>query len=159
VVTRSAHAPAVEAAVRRDSDAPIFYAQTELDSVRHAAGERCDHEMAGARDRKWFAFCGIGNPAGFLSDLGAWGFRVVGQRTFPDHHRYTQAEADELAAAARDAGADGLLCTEKDRFNLGAVRGLAIEAAYCRISLKVARTDEFWAQLMAAAGRRSSQKR
>lgn len=34
VITRSDHAPAVEAVIRRDSDAPIFYAAPHLESVR-----------------------------------------------------------------------------------------------------------------------------
>ena len=33
VITRSTHAPAIEAAIRRDSAAPIFYARPKLDSI------------------------------------------------------------------------------------------------------------------------------
>jgi tetraacyldisaccharide 4'-kinase len=153
VITRSTHAPGVEATVRRDSPAPIFYAQAALDSVRQAAGEERDAELAAARDRKWFAFCGIGNPAAFMSNLRAWGIPVVGQRFFRDHHRYTQAEVDELARAARAASANGLICTEKDRFNLAAVKASGVEAAYCRISFHLDRPEEFWAAVMAAAAR------
>ena len=160
LVTRSAHAPAIEAAVGRDVDAPIFYAQTALSSVRAALGEHRDRELPmRPQDKRWFAFCGVGNPTGFLTDLRAWGFNVVAQQFFRDHHRYTQADANQLAASARAAGAEGLLCTEKDRFNLGGIRLTALDVAYCRISLQVVRADEFWAALMAVATRERPQGR
>ena len=47
---------------------------------------------SGWRGAKYFAFCGIGNPAAFFDDLRDWGFSVVGQRSFADHHRYSAAE-------------------------------------------------------------------
>jgi tetraacyldisaccharide 4'-kinase len=153
VITRSAQALAVEATVRRESAVPIFYARAALDSIRHADSEQRDSEFAGVREKKWFAFSGVGNPAAFLADLRAWGISTVGQRFFRDHHRYTQAEMDALANAARAAGAAGLICTEKDRFNLAAVTAFAVQTAYCRISLRVDRADEFWATVQAAAVR------
>lgn len=147
VITRSSRAPAVEAAVRRETNAPIFYARPWLDSVRSAAGPGTDTDIKEARRRKWFAFCGIGNPAAFVSDLREWGFQICGPRFFRDHHRYAQKELDALGRQARGAGADGLLCTEKDRFNLGAVKSLPIETAYCRISLQVDRAKELWSEI------------
>ena len=59
VITRSHHAPAVEAAIRRDSDAPIFYARAELDAV--LAPFHPGLSQRDARERRLFAFCGIGN--------------------------------------------------------------------------------------------------
>ena len=88
VVTRSSHSPAVEAAVQRETNAPIFYAQAELDSVYSPSSAPLEgHE---AREQDLFAFCGIGNPAAFVADLRGWGFRIVGHKFFPDHHRYTR---------------------------------------------------------------------
>jgi tetraacyldisaccharide 4'-kinase len=158
VITRSGYAPAVEAAVKRDSGAPIFYAQATLDSIRSAASADRDTELARPREKKWFAFCGIGNPGAFVADLRAWDISVVGQRFFRDHHRYTQAEMDEVANAARAAGADGLICTEKDRFNLAGVITFPVNVAYCRISLNVGRGDEFWAAVLAAVERNEPRK-
>jgi len=157
VITRASHSPAIEAAVRRHSAAPIFYAQTSLDSVCSLAPESDSLEpyaapsaarpaaLASPDQKKWFAFCGIGNPAAFIADLRAWGILVVGQRFFHDHHRYTQSEFDDLAKAAYAARADALICTEKDRFNLSAVKSLPLQTAYCRISLHIERANEFWA--------------
>ena len=156
VITRSEHAPAVEAAIRRDSDAPIFYARTQLDSIRTRKNNFSTEPASGAQSKKLFAFCGIGNPAAFLEDLREWRFEVVGHRFFPDHHRYTQREADALVTEARTAGADGLICTEKDVFNFFGVRWKDTELFYCRISLRIEREDEFWSAVMSAAERRKS---
>ena len=67
---------------------------------------------------KFFAFCGIGNPAAFFDDLLRWGFHVIGRRAFRDHHRYSPAETERLERDALVAGADAMICTEKDVFNL-----------------------------------------
>lgn len=146
VITRSSRAPAVEAAVRRETDAPVFYARPWLDSVRLVT-EDAEVEIKDARRRKWFAFCGIGNSAAFVSDLREWGFQVCGPRFFRDHHRYTQSEMDEIARQARAAGADGLLCTEKDRYNMELVQCLSPGTAYCRISMQLDKPKEFWSEV------------
>jgi len=68
-----------------------------------------------------FAFAGIGNPDAFFANLKRWNVRVVGRRTFRDHHCYTNREIEGLSAAARRAGARALMTTEKDAQNIGSV--------------------------------------
>ena len=146
VITRSSRAPAVEAAIRRETDTPIFYARPWLDSVRLASNDT-EIEIKGARQRKWFAFCGIGNPSAFVSDLREWDFQICGPRFFRDHHRYTQQELDDIAKQARAAGADGLVCTEKDRFNLPKMQSPPMDIAYCQISMQFDKAEEFWREI------------
>jgi tetraacyldisaccharide 4'-kinase len=64
------------------------------------------------------AFCGLANPLAFFGTLGSAGVRIVLQRTFPDHHRYTDDELRTLAREAHRAGAQALVTTEKDCANL-----------------------------------------
>ena len=66
-----------------------------------------------------FAFCGIANPERFFSLLGSIGAQIAGQRTFPDHHPYTDDEIAALTTAAKALGAE-LVTTEKDFVRLGA---------------------------------------
>ena len=105
---------------------------------------------------RFFAFCGIGNPESFLADLHDWGFRVVGHQFFA----ITIATSSTIWnrwAAAHAAGADGLICTEKDVFNLAGVKWRAADIWYCRIGLRIGREDEFWAAIKTAiASRRNS---
>jgi len=149
VITRSDHAPAVEAIVRRDSDAPIFYAAPHLESVRLFRGEYPGEERTDAHSRSFFAFSGIGNPAVFPVDLREWGLDPVGYKIFPDHHRYTQQDGNTITAEARAAGADALMCTEKDIFNLAGVSLEGIDLYYCRIHFHIAREREFWRHVLA----------
>jgi tetraacyldisaccharide 4'-kinase len=144
VITRSDHAPAIEALVRRDSDAPIFYAAPHLESVRVFRGEYPGEERTDAHSHKFFAFSGIGNPAVFPVDLREWGLDPVGYQVFPDHHKYSANDMREIAAEAAAAGADALMCTEKDIFNLAGVQFPAIDLYYCRIVLHIGNETEFW---------------
>ncbi len=151
VITRSDRTPAVEAAVRRDSDAPIFYARIQFDSIRVLRGEHSGTQEANPRGRKWFAFCGIGNPSAFLADLRDAGFQIAGHRFFSDHHRYSQQDAQSIEEAARQAGADAIICTEKDVFNLAGVNWQPRNVCYCRISMRIDREEAFWRAVMRTA--------
>jgi len=153
VVTRSSHSPAVESAVHRETNAPVFYAQAELDSVYSPSSAPV--ESHDAREQDLFAFCGIGNPSAFVADLRSWGFQIVGHKFFPDHHRYSPADVREIEAEARAAGASGLICTEKDRFNFPC-SSAAMDLWVCAISLRVDREQDFWRTMMAAIDSRKS---
>ena len=159
VITRSDHAPAIEAAVRRDSDAPIFYARAHLESIRAYSGEYPGTESAEAYSRKLFAFGGIGNPAGFRADLREWGLDTVGYKVLPDHHRYTAQDVKAIEAETRAAGANGIICTEKDIFNLSGISQWELDLYYCRISLHIARELEFWQNVLAIAESRIRSRR
>jgi tetraacyldisaccharide 4'-kinase len=105
------------------------------------------------RQYKFFAFCGIGNPAAFFADLKSWDFSFVGQRSFADHHRYSSAEVQELRAAAAAAGANALICTEKDMFNLPTSLASTLPIYACRIRLALNDENAFWAAVRASVGR------
>ncbi|HXW62766.1 MAG TPA: tetraacyldisaccharide 4'-kinase [Candidatus Acidoferrales bacterium] len=148
VITRSSHAPELEAVIRRESTSPIFYARTHLDSVCVWSGKYPGVEDRHARPRHFFVFCGIGNPTAFLADLKSAGFDVVGQRFFRDHHRYDERDVRRLEAAAGPAGAEALLCTEKDVFNLAGIVWQGIPIYYLRSSLQVQEADQLWQAIM-----------
>jgi tetraacyldisaccharide 4'-kinase len=156
VITRGRHCPGLEAAIRRDSSAPIFYARTQLDSIskKHGVLNASD---AGLEGKKVFAFCGIGNPAAFVSDLREWGFQVVGHKFFRDHHRYTQQNVCQMEDEAGKSGAEALICTEKDLFNLDDVQCKAFDVVSCRISMRVDREEEFWREILSRAESRQRQ--
>ncbi len=66
------------------------------------------------RETTVFAFCGIGNPDGFRRTLESCGTRIAAFQTYPDHHRFTDADMRELVRAAEHAGAEIIVCTVKD---------------------------------------------
>ncbi len=152
VITRSRHAPAVEAAIRRESRAPIFYARVRLDSVMPWPPRNAEREILHVKERKLFAFCGIGNPLAFVANLREWGFQIVAERFFPDHHRYTLEDVQVIESEARRAGAEALICTEKDTFNMANAPFQSFDAFYCRIYLQLDHAEEFWQAILSAIG-------
>jgi tetraacyldisaccharide 4'-kinase len=144
VITRSTHAPAIESAIRRDSAAPIFYARPKLDAIRSLTDGRLGGAVTAEALPKLFAFCGIGNPVAFLDNVRSWGLDIVGHKFFPDHHRYTEHDDQEILRLASEAGAGGLICTEKDLYNLRANSKEKLPTFYCSISMQIDNSDEFW---------------
>jgi tetraacyldisaccharide 4'-kinase len=65
------------------------------------------------------AFCGIARPEQFFAGLQASGLTLASRVAFPDHHHYTASDLDRVQAAARAAGAEAIITTEKDRVRLG----------------------------------------
>jgi tetraacyldisaccharide 4'-kinase len=153
VITRSVQesSAAIETVVRRYAAAPIFYASTRLKGVLRIPRLDVPLPEEDWRKARFFAFCGIGNPAAFFGDLRQWGFQVAGERSFADHHSYSQAEAAALEQAASSCGADALLCTEKDVWNLRNVRFRALPVYGARISFELPAT--FWGELDRAVRR------
>lgn len=61
-----------------------------------------------------FAFAGLADNEQFFDSLRANGLKLVGTRGFSDHHRYTVADVTSIKEAARAAGAEVIVTTEKD---------------------------------------------
>ena len=98
---------------------PVFYGRLEPDrAVVNAIGQR-----------KVLAFAGIADPAKFFATLTAAGIQIASQASFPDHHRFTAADALDLVGKAH---ADNLmlLTTEKDLVRLTGEPELAELAAH-----------------------------
>jgi tetraacyldisaccharide 4'-kinase len=155
IVTRSARTPAIETIVQRITHVPIFHAITKLlDVVKVPAksGEPSE-PLAAWRAKKAFAFCGIGNPQAFFDDLSRWGGSVSGHSSFPDHHTYNQRDIEKLQARARDSGAEIMLCTEKDIFNLRNVQLPSVPVYCARISMEISEPDKLWRAILETAER------
>lgn len=71
------------------------------------------------RSARAYAFCGIGDPEGFLRSLADAGIPAADHLFFGDHHAYTERDLDEVLARARAAEASVLITTEKDAVRLG----------------------------------------
>jgi tetraacyldisaccharide 4'-kinase len=153
IITRTSRAAALETIVRRFTKAPIFYGQTRLDGVLRVPLMTEALPESERRQYKFFAFCGIGNPAGFFDDLKSWDFSVVGQRSFPDHHRYSVSEIQDLETEAASAGVNALICTEKDVFNLPTSLAPTLPIYTCRIHLALNDENAFWMAVHATIGR------
>jgi tetraacyldisaccharide 4'-kinase len=155
VINRTETSPAIEAVIRRYSQAPIFYSQPKIESIRIVENDQLSKQTFDLRAAKSFVFCGIGNPQGFMATLREAGAQLVGNQFLPDHHRYTERDAARIQSEAAAAGAAILVCTEKDFYNLnGSFRG-DLPVVCVTISLSIQREDEFWHQIDSIARARN----
>jgi tetraacyldisaccharide 4'-kinase len=155
VINRTAVSPAIETVIRRHSQVPIFYAQPKIASIRAVETGQLSKQTFDLAGQKVFAFCGIGNPQGFLATLRDTAAQVVGSKFFSDHHRYTERDAARIQSEALASGASVLVCTEKDFYNLNGSFGGTLPVVCIMISLNIQREDELWHQINAIVKRRN----
>ena len=100
---------------------PTRLYQLSTGSDRLESSER-DEECALdlLKGQRILAVCGIGNPEAFAGTLRQLEPRAVELLAFPDHHRYSLADINDINARARDAGIDIVVTTEKDSQKLEA---------------------------------------
>jgi tetraacyldisaccharide 4'-kinase len=91
----------------------VVRANTAAPVVMSAFRPRCDTPLEGLLAT---VACGIGNPSAFALMLERMGVRIAERRFFRDHHAYTRADAESLAAAGRP-----VVVTEKDAVKLEAL--------------------------------------
>ncbi len=58
-----------------------------------------------------------------------------------------------LERAAQAAGAQALVCTEKDVYNLSPAGFREIPAGYCRMGIQLSAPELFWREVLAAVAR------
>jgi tetraacyldisaccharide 4'-kinase len=121
---------------------PLFHGKLEPDrAVVNAIGQR-----------EVLAFAGIADPEKFFATLTAAGIQIANRAGFPDHHRFSAAEALDLLAQAQ-ANHLMLLTTEKDLARLAGEPGLqqlATHASALPVRLLIDDQDRLRAMVLAA---------
>ena len=97
------------------------------------------------------AFCAVGNPASFFDMLRRAGYEIAVEKSFPDHHVYSQEEIDAISRAARDAGAEVLVTTAKDAVKLRAL-SFSIPCYVVEIEIHIDDADAFGQLVSEACG-------
>jgi tetraacyldisaccharide 4'-kinase len=118
IFTRAETASGTLDAIEKLNQYPVFAASTRLLGFRRFGGETAPLSLNEIGAGPFFAFCGLGNPDAFFRDLGNWGLAICGQAIFADHHRYTRRDISAVKQAAKQAGANAFVTTEKDAQNL-----------------------------------------
>jgi tetraacyldisaccharide 4'-kinase len=88
------------------------------------------------KNKRIFAFCGIGNPQSFYNTINSLGALLVDTKIYDDHYHYTDNDLAEISNQAGKAGADLILTTEKDWTKLKSLSINEILLAYLKIELK-----------------------
>jgi tetraacyldisaccharide 4'-kinase len=116
--------------------------------AKSLAGEKITIEQL--RDKKVFAFCGIGNPDAFLNTIRSTGANLVGSKIYNDHYHYTNSDIDDIHSQANHLGADLILTTQKDwtRTTLPASVKKDIPFAYLAVEIKFTSGEDKLKQLI-----------
>jgi tetraacyldisaccharide 4'-kinase len=131
----------------RTRNIPIFRGQLEPDKA----------SIAAIREQEALAFAGIGDPEKFFQTLERCGIKVRVRRSFPDHHRYTAADAAALIGESNRLGLVPLT-TEKDLVRLASNHEASIAALKARtralpVTLTFDQEAEFKQLILDALGR------
>jgi tetraacyldisaccharide 4'-kinase len=124
-------------------------------TVFHGRLEADRNSLAALGKRKVLAFAGIGNPEKFFATLSEAGIEVAARSSFPDHHRYSAAEAQTLVARAQAQNLV-LITTEKDHVRLAgdsALAALVARTSILPVRLVVEEQDAFRQMVLHAAKR------
>jgi tetraacyldisaccharide 4'-kinase len=100
------------------------------------------------------AFCAVGNPQSFFSQLRAEGHELTFTKVFPDHYSYTQRDLDRLVNGAKKTGAEALITTAKDAVKLQSLI-IAMPCYILEISIDVENSDELRKLIRRTAGHSS----
>jgi tetraacyldisaccharide 4'-kinase len=112
---------------RWGSGGPIFWLDFVICALRRLGStERIEINKSYDITDSFFAFCAIGHPEAFFSDLETVGLSLSGTKSFIDHKFLTSNDLQQLQAMAIDTGARGLVCTEKDAVKINTTKPLAI---------------------------------
>jgi tetraacyldisaccharide 4'-kinase len=133
------------AALAHRHDVTIFHGRLEPDP----------RTVAALGGHKVLAFAGIADPEKFFATLAEAGIVVAERAGFPDHHRYTAAEAQALIARA-DAANLVLLTTEKDLARLAGdppLAALAARASALPVRLVIGEAEAFRDMILNVAKR------
>jgi len=103
--------PAEQLIAARNPRTPVFSARYAIRGITTIDGSPAG-DLTKLAGKKVLAVAGIGNPGYFTYILRTHGIQVAEELILPDHHRYTAADAERLAACLPRA--DCIITTAKD---------------------------------------------
>jgi tetraacyldisaccharide 4'-kinase len=124
-------------------------------AVFHGRLEPDRSVIAAIGARKVLAFAGIGDPEKFFATLSEAGIAVAERASFPDHHPYTAADAQDLIARAQAKNLM-LVSTEKDLARLSGepqFEALAARTSAFPVRLTIEEADTFRQMVLQALNR------
>jgi tetraacyldisaccharide 4'-kinase len=122
-----------------NTKAPVFFASHKPSAFIASSGETLS--LKWAEDKKFFSFCGIGNPHALKETLVSAGVHVTGSLTFRDHYRYSIGDLKEIMRNAERSGAEYIITTEKDIMRL---RGFELPRNLVALKIEFFIDDDYY---------------
>lgn len=101
------------------------------------------------KGKKAVAFCGLADPGQFGRTLEKLGIFLVGLEPFADHHCYSGEDLATICKKATIAGADCLICTEKDWAKLSGIYTGDMSLLVARLEMRFEDNGEALRQALA----------
>ncbi len=92
------------------------------------------------KNKKLFAFAGIGNPQSFFELISNNGLNLEKKKVFPDHYKFEQSEIDKIVNVAKNNNYT-IITTEKDYYRLSNDNKKNIE--FAKIELEIENKEKF----------------
>lgn len=102
-------------------NAPIYFSNLKVNALIDKDGLQFSNELL--RNKKIYAFCGIGNPESFKKHILSLQGNIVGFKIYRDHYNYTVKDLTSIIKNAAIKKCDYLITTQKDMVKL---RGLKL---------------------------------
>lgn len=119
--------------------APVFYAGHRPTGFFGIQGDSYPPEWG--YGKRFFGFCGIGNPRSFEKSLIDSEVSLQGFKAFRDHYRYSQGDIDTIRTEAERKGADWIVTTEKDIMR---IRNYALPENLVSLGIEFTVDDRFY---------------
>jgi tetraacyldisaccharide 4'-kinase len=129
---------------------PIFHCD-HLHAGLHPADADSSETLFPMEDlarRRFFLFCGIGDPSSLQKQFARFGDSFAGSHFFADHHAYREQDLTMLRRAALQANADTLVTTEKDWVKVGRLPSARDGLPILRLELRLRFADDAEQQLL-----------
>ncbi len=100
--------------IAKITNCPIFVSRNKTDYLTELkSGNKEQKTKSG-----FLAFCALGNPKNFFTQLENEKFNLIGVKSFPDHYFYNQSDIEKIEEISVNIGADCLITTAKDAVKL-----------------------------------------
>ena len=97
------------------------------------------------KNKKIFAFAGIGNPENFFELISNHGLNLKKKRAFPDHYEFKKSEIEKILDEAENNDYK-IVTTEKDYYRLDSNNKKKI--GYAKIELEIENKDKFISKIL-----------
>jgi tetraacyldisaccharide 4'-kinase len=121
--------------------APVFLSMHKPAGFVKLSGETMPVEWA--KDKNFFAFCGIGSPESFKKTILSAGCALRGIKKYSDHYSYKKEDIENIIKEARANNADWIMTTEKDVIRL---RGMHLPDNLVALKVRFAIDEKFYAE-------------
>ncbi|HYA12135.1 MAG TPA: tetraacyldisaccharide 4'-kinase, partial [Thermodesulfovibrionales bacterium] len=116
---------------QHNTKASVFFAEHLPSKFIKVSGDIFPLEWA--KEKRFFGFSGIGNPASFEGSLLSAGVDLRGFKSYRDHYRYNSRDIENIIEGSKKSNANWIVTTEKDIMKL---RVLNIPANLVALSIE-----------------------